>query len=139
MKTIELRNGVEYLPNALDYITQQTSCSLAAPGTPHPLWSSFLDRITDQNRELAGFLQRYIGYCLTGDISEHVFVFAYGIGGNGKSVFINTIVKILGDYATVAPMNTFISSKNESHPTGLAKLRGAPRRRAGDTARPRVG
>jgi putative DNA primase/helicase len=125
MGTVNLQKGTERAPCQLDYITQKTACSIAPPGTPHPLWSSFLDRITDHNGELAGFLQRYIGYCTTGIISEHVFVFAYGTGANGKGTFINTIAKILGDYATVASMGTFISSKNESHPTDLAKLRGA--------------
>lgn len=125
MGTVNLQKGTEQPPYQLDYITQKTTCSIAPPGTPYPLWSSFLDRITDHDTELAGFLQRYIGYSLTGITSEHVFVFAYGKGANGKGTFINTIVKILGDYATVSSMSTFISSKNENHPTDLAKLRGA--------------
>ncbi|WP_128920076.1 phage/plasmid primase, P4 family [Bradyrhizobium nanningense] len=125
MGTIELRSGEErpYEPN--DYITRKAGCSLAPPGTPHPLWSSFLGRITNGDRELVGFLQRYVGYCLTGTTAEHVFVFAYGTGANGKGTFINTIVKIFGDYATTAAMSTFIASKNDNHPTDLAKLRGA--------------
>jgi putative DNA primase/helicase len=87
-----------------------------------------------------GFLQRYIGYCCTGLTTEHVFVFAYGTGANGKSTFINTIAGIFGDYATVADMSTFISSNVEHHPTDLAKLRGAWRkrhRRAAVGTRPR--
>ena len=72
-----------------------------------------------------GFLQRYIGYCCTGLTTEHAFVFARGTGANGKSTFINTIVRIFGDYATVADMGTFIASNTERHPTDLAKLRGA--------------
>ena len=75
--------------------------------------------------KLIAFLQRYIGYCLTGDVSEHVFVFAYGTGANGKSTFIGTIQKIFGDYATVADMATFLASNNDRHPTELAKLHGA--------------
>jgi putative DNA primase/helicase len=54
-----------------------------------------------------------------------VFVFAYGTGANGKSTFINTIRGILGDYATIADMSTFLASTNERHPTDLAKLFGA--------------
>ena len=90
-----------------------------------PAVDAFLDRITADNAELQGFLQRYIGYCCTGFTTEHVFVFAYGTGANGKSTFINTIARILGDYATVADMSTFITSNTERHPTDLAKLRGA--------------
>ena len=123
--TFDLRTGDSRPPDPLDYITKKTACRCAPPGTPHPLWTSFLDRVTDGNVELQNFLQRYIGYCCTGFTSEHVFVFAYGTGANGKSTFINTIAKIFGDYATVADMSTFIASSNERHPTDLAKLVGA--------------
>jgi putative DNA primase/helicase len=75
--------------------------------------------------DLQSFLQRYIGYCCTGLTTEHAFVFAYGTGANGKSTFINTIVRIFGDYAAVSDMGTFIASNTERHPTDLAKLRGA--------------
>jgi putative DNA primase/helicase len=123
--TFDLRTGIDRAPDPLDYITKKTACRCAPAGTPHPLWSDFLERVTDGNAELQGFLQRYVGYCCTGFTSEHVFVFAYGTGANGKSTFINTIVGIFGDYATVADMSTFIASNNSSHPTDLAKLRGA--------------
>jgi putative DNA primase/helicase len=123
--TVELKTGLDRPPRRDDYCTKVTSCYVAKPGTPHPLWSEFLDRITGGNVELQKFLQRYIGYCCTGDTREHVFVFAWGTGANGKGTFINTIVKIFGDYATIADMNTFLSSNNERHPADLAKLRGA--------------
>jgi len=123
--TYDLASGLARAPDPLDYMTKTTACSAAVPGTPHPQWSAFLDRITAGNVELQCFLQRYIGYCCTGLTTEHAFVFAYGTGANGKSTFINTIARILGDYATVADMGTFIASQNERHPTDLAKLRGA--------------
>ena len=46
-------------------------------------------------------------------------------GGNGKGVFLNTLAAILADYAAVAPMETFIATQNDRHPTDLAGLRGA--------------
>ena len=121
---VDLTTGIETAPRRENYLTQAAACSIAPPGTPHPLWSRFLDRITDHDTELAGFLQRYIGYCATGVTTEHAFVFGYGTGANGKSVFINTIGGILGDHATVADMGTFIASNAERHPTDVAKLRG---------------
>ena len=124
-ETINLCTGVSHKPRPEDYITKKTACSVAPPNTPHPLWTSFLDRITDGNVELQKFLQRFVGYCCTGFTNEHVFVFAWGTGANGKSTFINTIARIFGTYATVADMNTFIASNNERHPTDLAKLYGA--------------
>src|SRR6516164_10038975 len=123
--TYDLRTGIGRPPDALDYITKKTACAAAPAGTPHPLWSAFLERITAGNSELQKFLQRYIGYCCTGITHEHVFVFAYGTGANGKGTFINTIKRIFGDYATVADMDTFLVTKNDRHPTDLAKLRGA--------------
>jgi len=123
--TYDLRTGIGRPPDALDYITKKTACAAAPAGTPHPLWSAFLERITAGNSELQKFLQRYIGYCCTGITHEHVFVFAYGTGANGKGTFINTVAGVFGDYATVADMNTFLVSRNERHPTDLAKLCGA--------------
>ena len=123
--TYDLRTGHGRAPDPLDYITKITASAAAPSGTPHPLWTGFLHRITGGNPELQSFLQRYIGYCCTGLTTEHVFVFAYGTGANGKGTFINTIADIFGDYATIADMGTFIASNSERHPTDLAKLNGA--------------
>ena len=123
--TFDLRTGIGRAADPLDYITKKTACRCAPAGTPHPLWTAFLDRITAGNSVLQGFLQRYVGYCCAGFTTEHVFVFAYGTGANGKSTFINTVAGVLGDYATVADMSTFIATNVEQHPTDLAKLMGA--------------
>jgi putative DNA primase/helicase len=123
--TFDLRSGIARPPDPKDYITKKTASAAAPPGTPHPLWTAFLNRITNGNVELQQLLKRYIGYCLTGVTSEHAFVFAYGAGANGKGTFINSIVKILGDYAAIADMGTFLASSTERHPTDLAKLHGA--------------
>src|SRR5215469_1502183 len=123
--TIDLRTGIARDCAATDYITKKAAYAAAPNGTPHPLWTAFLDRITAGNVELQRFLQRYCGYATTGITSEHKFVFAYGTGANGKSTFINTVAAIFGDYATIADMGTFIATNSERHPTDLAKLRGA--------------
>jgi P4 family phage/plasmid primase-like protien len=96
-----------------------------APGGAYPLWYSFLEEITGGDAELATFLQRVAGYCLTGSIREHALFFLYGTGSNGKGVFLNTLCAILGDYSAVAPMETFTAAQGERHPTDLAMLRGA--------------
>jgi putative DNA primase/helicase len=77
------------------------------------------------DRELIIFVQRMLGYSLTGSIRDHALFFLHGTDGNGKGVFLNTWHGIMGDYATIAPMETFTASKNERHPTDLAMLRGA--------------
>jgi putative DNA primase/helicase len=123
--TYDLIAGTSREPSPLDYITKRTACPCAPAGTPHPLWSDFLERVTDGNAELQRFLQRYAGYCCTGFTREHVFVFAYGTGANGKSTFINTIAGVLGGYVAISDMSTFMASTTPQHPTDLAKLRGA--------------
>jgi putative DNA primase/helicase len=124
-ETIDLRCGDARTPQLHDYITKKAACAVAPPCTPHPLWTTFLARITDYDEDLSAFLQRYVGYCLTGHTIEHKFVFAYGTGANGKGTFLNTIAGIFGDYATTADMGTFTASTTERHPTDVAKLAGA--------------
>ena len=105
------------------YLTKATA---TVPGAEQPyLWFEFLERVTGNDLELINFLQRMVGYCLTGSTREHALFFLYGTGANGKSVFINTISALLGDYAMTAPMSTFVASKTEQHPTELAGLMGA--------------
>jgi P4 family phage/plasmid primase-like protien len=135
--TYDLKTGIGRPSNPLDYITKITACAAAPAGTPHPLWSAFLNKVTDKNTELQDFLKRYIGYCCAGVTTEHVFVFAYGTGANGKGTFINTIARIFGDYATIADTDTFLVTKGERHPTDLAKLRGARLVVAQETAKGR--
>jgi D5 N terminal like len=91
--TFDLRTGSDRPPEASDYITKKTACGAAPPGTPHPLFSAFLNRRA-ADTELQQFLQRYIGYCLSGFTTEHVFVFGHGTGANGKGTFLNTIQSI---------------------------------------------
>jgi putative DNA primase/helicase len=105
-----------------DYCTKVTA---VAPGGDCPIWLRFLDRITDGDFELQAFLQRMVGYSLTGSTREECLFFLFGSGANGKSKFLNAIAGILGDYAKTAPIETFIATNNEHHPTDLAGLQGA--------------
>ena len=124
-ETIDLRQGSGDPPDPNNYITKKTICAVAPPGTPHPTWSAFLNRIFDGKQELISFVQRYLGYCLTGETSEHRFVFGYGKGGNGKGTLLNTVARIMGDYSAVADAGTFLAANHERHPTDVAKLHGA--------------
>ncbi len=66
-----------------------------------------------------------IGYALTEVTTEHAMFFLYGTGGNGKSVYLSTIDRIISGYHRVAPIETFTASSIERHPTDLAGLMGA--------------
>jgi putative DNA primase/helicase len=119
---IDLRTGKHRRNRPEDHCTKIT---VVAPDGDCPIWRAFLDRVTGNDKELQLFLQRMAGYALSGDISEHALFFAYGTGGNGKGVFINTLTAIMGDYAKVAVMDAFTASQNDRHKTELAMLRGA--------------
>jgi putative DNA primase/helicase len=88
------------------------------------LWDKFLSRIFDGNRDLIGYLQRVIGYSLTGDVSEQSLWFFHGTGANGKSTFLGTILALLGPYAMQAVSELLMAKHNESHPTERADLFG---------------
>ncbi len=96
-----------------------------APGGECPLWLAFLKKITGGDASLAHFLQRVAGLALTGITRDHALFFGHGPGANGKSVLLNTICGLMGDYAVVAAMETFTASPADRHPTDLAMLRGA--------------
>lgn len=121
--TVNLRTGELRHHRREDYITKITA---AGPSVqPCPLWVAFLQRITAGDAELQAFLQRMVGYCLTGSTREHAMFFLYGTGANGKSVFLTTIRNLLGEYARTAPAAAFTASTTEQHPTDVASLRGA--------------
>lgn len=104
---------------------RMTKVTTATPRGECPTWLAFLSDVTGGDAELMNYLQRMVGYCLTGNTSEHALFFLYGTGANGKSVFVNVIATILGDYAANAPMDTFMETRSDRHPTDLAGLRGA--------------
>jgi putative DNA primase/helicase len=120
--TVSLRSGELLSQQREQYLTKITA---ASPYGDCPLWRRFLDRVTDGNSELQAFLQRVIGYCLTGSVCEHALFFLYGTGSNGKSVFLSTIAGLLDDYAKTAPASAFTATSTEQHPTDVAGLRGA--------------
>ena len=104
---------------------RMTKIATATPDGECLQWSVFLSDVTGGDVELQAYLQRMVGYCLTGATSAHALFFLYGTGANGKSVFATVIGTILGDYAATASMDTFVETRGDRHPTDLAGLRGA--------------
>ena len=123
---VDLKTGRRRTNDRADRMTKVTA---ASPGDIEthacPTWRQFLVEVTGGDAELQTYLQRMAGYALTGSTQEHALFFMYGTGANGKSVFLNTLATILGDYATNAPMDTFMESRADRHPTDMASLRGA--------------
>lgn len=119
---VNLRDG-KMLPH--EATRHMTKLAGATPSGECPAWRAFLRRATDGDEGLERYLARVAGYALTGVTTEHALFFIYGTGANGKSVFLNTLAAVMGEYATTAPADTFLEMRGERHPTELAALRGA--------------
>ena len=122
--TIDLKTG-ELLPHQREHLISQLAPVNYAPYESCPLWLSFLDRIMDGNDHLISFLQRAIGYSLTGETSEQCMFIFYGSGANGKTTFLQTINAMLGEYAMQTPTETLLIKRRGAIPNDVARLKGA--------------
>ena len=96
---------------------------------PSRLWIQTLEEIVGV--EIADWLKVWAGYCLTGYIREHKFVLCTGGGRNGKSLIIEAITHVLGEYAKQLPPHALLE-RHTQHPEWLARLDGARFASAGD-------
>jgi putative DNA primase/helicase len=122
--TLDLRTGVLRERRREDRITRLAPV-VYDPDATHPVWERLLADATGGDEEMQGFLQRAVGYSLTGDTGEEVLFFVYGPAATGKSTFIEAVKAALGDYADTANFETFLK---QSHVGGaredLARLDG---------------
>jgi putative DNA primase/helicase len=130
--TLDLRTGELREHRREDYITQLCPTPYD-PAAGCPTWERFLGsvfpaaEVTGQagNPELIRFVQRLLGYGLTGDVREQVLPFFWGDGANGKSTLLNAVREALGaDYCGKAPPGLLLAHKGDRHPTELADLFG---------------
>lgn len=94
-------------------------------GAQCPTWMAFLDQIFLGDADLIEYMQRLIGYSLTGDISEQIMCFLVGGGSNGKSTFINIVKDLMGEYGKQAKSDTFIKKRDTSANNDIARLANA--------------
>jgi len=121
--TLDLRSGQLHPHRIEDLITCMTACAYD-PAADAPLWDAFLAQILP-DAAVRAFLQRAVGYSLTGDVSEQVLFLLYGTGANGKSTFIEILRDMLADYARQAEFSTFLARESDTIRNDLARLRGA--------------
>ena len=123
--TIDLRTGTIRGHDPADLITHCANVDFD-PKADCPAWRQFLLEIMGWNQEMYMFVQKAAGWAVTGDISEQTMFILFGTGANGKSTFLNTIMNLLGDYASATPTATFMRESNGDQMTNdLARLRGA--------------
>jgi len=123
--TIDLRSG-ELGPHRREDLITRLAPVEYHPGAASPLWDRFLDETTGADRALQSYLQRAVGYTLTGKTDlEHLF-FVHGPTRTGKSTFLEALKSVLGDYAKTADFGTFLQGHAVGRPRAdIARLRGA--------------
>lgn len=122
--TIDLRTGKLKPHEPKDYITR--ICAAAYnPDCAIPLWTQLMEKITGGDKEYIRYIQKALGYALTGDISEQAIFILYGTGSNGKSTMLNIFAALLNGYAQSTSSDTFMQKKNESVNNDIARLKGA--------------
>lgn len=124
--TIDLKKKVLKRHTREDLITKIAPVAFD-PKATCPEWEAFLNTVMGGSSELISYLQRSIGYSLTGSTEEHCLFVLYGTGRNGKSTFLNTIKAMMGDYARQAASDAFMAKRSgSSGPSDeIAALRGA--------------
>lgn len=121
---IDLRDGTSRDADAGLFMARGTTV-VPKPGKA-ARWYKFLQDATGGDAEMASYLQRMAGYCLTGQTKEHALFFIWGEGGRGKGTFVGALAAAFGPLLVRnASMTTFTSSKFDRHPTELAALNGA--------------
>jgi putative DNA primase/helicase len=122
--TVDLKTGVLRGALAGDFISKATSVAPALVATC-PRWKKFVFEICKGDPAAQVFLQQWFGYCLTGDTSEQIFLFLYGPGGNGKSVLVDTMAWVLGDYFRKPVADLYFKKTGTRHAQEIAMLAGA--------------
>lgn len=120
---IDLKTGSDTTPERDQLITKFSDIDYNVE-SKCPKWLQFIDTVTGGDKELQRYLQAIAGYTLTGSTSEQSVFFIYGHGRNGKSVFTNTLQKLLGQYAGSSGNSLIALNKNTSGSNDLADLCG---------------
>ena len=95
------------------------------PSAECPNWQRFLEEVFEQDQSIIDYIQKAVGYSLTGSVQERVCFVLIGKGANGKSTFLKTLQSLFGDYAGTIPMQTLMEQKNGAAQTNdLASLVG---------------
>lgn len=123
---IELKTGriIEHSPE--HYFSKLTNAEYDLHAEC-PLWLKFLEDIFAGDKDLIRYVQKAVGYSLSGSTAEQCMFFLLGSGRNGKSTFIEVIRDIFGDYASnIQPESIMVRrSGGSAINSDIARLKGA--------------
>lgn len=122
---VDLRTGQHFAPDPGKRMKRRAAAKFD-PTATCPRWDQFLAEIFQGDIETVEFIQRAVGYSITGHAGEEKLFICYGAGANGKSIFADTITRIMDDYVSIAPPSLLVHRGNQTGPNEeLARLNGA--------------
>jgi putative DNA primase/helicase len=121
--TLDLSTGKLRPHDRDDLLTKYTDVEYREDATC-PRWFRFLLQVFGGNKELIRYLQRAVGYSLTGDTREQCLHLLHGSGSNGKSTFLEVLQALLGEYGVQADFATFVEKKGDGPRNDVARLAG---------------
>ncbi len=119
LKTMEFRAH-----DSKELLTKQMNARYN-PVASCPRWIEFLNLIFREDQETITFVQKALGYSLTGDTGEECIFLLWGSGQNGKTTFLNTLLDVFGDYGVVSPVSAFLLKDGDHIPNDIARLVGS--------------
>lgn len=120
---IDLRTFEHRPHRQADHISKTCGCGFDASATA-PTWEAFITEVLGGDPSLISYIQRLVGYTLTGHRGEHLLPIFWGGGANGKSTLLGALQAMLGDYAGTAAPDLLLQRGGTEHPTGVADLQG---------------
>jgi P4 family phage/plasmid primase-like protien len=122
--TVDLRT-FDYLRHDPKHLITKISPFPIADTSDCPKWRAHLDLIMGGNKELVAFVQRAFGSCLSGENIERKLFIPEGEGANGKSLTLETLEMVLGDYALKTTADSLLVKRYEGIPNDIARLNGS--------------
>jgi putative DNA primase/helicase len=121
--TLDLSTG-DLMPHDPDDLLTKVAGTWYAPDAPRPTFDRFLSTVLP-NPDLRAYVKRIAGYMLAGGNPERILPVFYGVGRNGKTVLVEILLEVMGDYGTKTPVSTFLAKRTGGPTNDLARLRGA--------------
>lgn len=121
---VDLRNGSIHDHTAKMMLAHQTAAEYS-DSEPAPRWEKFIREIFLNDKVMIHYFQKCMGYCLIGGNPEQVIFILNGNGRNGKSVSVNTVQDVIGNYAGVLNVeNLMVRSNSQGANPEIARLEG---------------
>lgn len=120
---IDLKTGDLKPPDPADFLTMHSPI-IYTKKAEYPLWGKFMFEAFDEDLEVIHYVQKALGYSMTGNNKEQIVFIGYGTGSNGKSTMLRILLKILGDYGHTAARQTFQLNRFNDQTNDIAQLPG---------------